>query len=164
MEIKSLRKTAEKIQEKFIKNKWNLAVVESCTGGFISNVLTDIPGSSAYFAGSVVAYSNEFKTGFLKVSPNLIKKHGAVSIEAASRLAEGMQKATGAAWTVSITGIAGPGGGTKEKPVGLVYAALDYKGRLFKNKFKLCGSRLQIKQAACKNILEWLLRVSDGIS
>jgi nicotinamide-nucleotide amidase len=101
-----------------------LAVAESCTGGMVAQRLTSVSGSSRSFVGGAVVYSNRLKTEFAGVNPHLIAKHGAVSQEVAVALAEGIRERCGATVGVGITGIAGPGGGTDEKPVGLVYVAV----------------------------------------
>ena len=101
-----------------------IAVAESCTGGLIANRLTDVPGSSVYFERGLVTYSNESKISMLGVPANIIEKHGAVSEETARLMAEGVRRIAGTALGLSSTGIAGPTGGTKEKPVGTVYVAL----------------------------------------
>jgi len=101
-----------------------VAVAESCTGGLISQRLTTVPGSSAYFLEGIVAYSNEAKTHDTGVSPDLLASHGAVSAEVAEAMAGGIRQRTGADIGLSVTGIAGPSGGTPEKPVGLVYLAI----------------------------------------
>jgi nicotinamide-nucleotide amidase len=101
-----------------------LATAESCTGGLVAERLTSIAGSSRSFVGGAVVYSDELKTKFAGVDPKLIEQHGAVSAEVAKALAEGIRSKTGATTGVGITGIAGPSGGTEEKPVGLVYIAV----------------------------------------
>jgi nicotinamide-nucleotide amidase len=105
-----------------------LAVAESCTGGLLGKMITDVPGSSDYFLGGVIAYSNELKTKLLSVPQIILEKYGAVSKECASYMAEGVIQAVGANIGVSITGVAGPTGGTEEKPVGLVYVGLAVPG------------------------------------
>ena len=100
---------------------WKAATAESCTGGMVAGKLTDIAGSSETFAGGVVAYSNELKMSLLDVPAELLETHGAVSAEVAEAMAEGARERLGADVAVSVTGVAGPGGGTEEKPVGLVY-------------------------------------------
>ena len=100
---------------------WSLATAESCTGGLVAAALTAIPGSSDVITGGIVAYANEVKTGELGVSAELIEQHGAVSAEVAEAMARGARERLGVDVAVSVTGVAGPGGGTEEKPVGLVY-------------------------------------------
>lgn len=106
------------------ERKMKLAVAESCTGGLLGKILSDIPGSSEYFLGGVIAYSNALKTKLLSVPEEVLAKFGAVSVECACSMAEGARRGAGADIAVSITGIAGPDGGTPEKPVGLVYIGL----------------------------------------
>src|SRR6202040_3851412 len=101
-----------------------LAVAESCTGGLLAERITSLSGSSRYFLGGAVVYSNELKTQFANVPKALINQHGAVSREVAAAMAEGIRKRCLASYGVGITGVAGPTGGTEEKPVGLVYIAL----------------------------------------
>ena len=101
-----------------------LAVAESCTGGMMAERITSVSGSSRYFLGGVVAYSNELKTKLAGVPARLIAEHGAVSREVAISLAEGIRERTRATFGVGITGVAGPTGGTPEKPVGLVFVAI----------------------------------------
>jgi nicotinamide-nucleotide amidase len=116
---------AEVVGKKLAQEKKTLAVAESCTGGCLAMLITDVPGASAYFTQGWVVYSNDAKIIQLGVDPALIKKHGAVSEEVASAMAKGARKNAKTDFTIAITGIAGPAGGTKEKPVGLVYIALD---------------------------------------
>ena len=101
-----------------------LAVAESCTGGLVSQRLTSVSGSSRSFKGGAVVYSDELKTLMAGVPPALIESNGAVSKQVAAALAEGIRSATSATFGLGVTGIAGPGGGTEEKPVGLVYVAI----------------------------------------
>ena len=101
-----------------------ISVAESCTGGMISHLFTSVPGSSAYFLGSVTSYANSVKVGVLGVPAEIIRNHGAVSSECAAAMAEGVRRLTGSDFAVSTTGIAGPGGGSAEKPVGLVWIGL----------------------------------------
>ena len=109
-----------------------IAVAESCTGGSLGAMLTDIEGSSAYFMGGVIAYSNEVKMKLLGVSEDVLTKEGAVSAIVAEQMATGVIKRLGTDWGIGITGIAGPGGGTDTKPVGLVYIGIaSAKGEVF---------------------------------
>lgn len=106
------------------RNKRTIALAESCTGGLLSKMLTDLPGSSAYFTEGIVAYSNSAKQRLLGVNAALIEAHGAVSREVAAAMAEGCRQRSAADYAVSTTGIAGPRGGTAAKPVGLVYVGV----------------------------------------
>lgn len=106
------------------KNHLTLATAESCTGGYIGKMLTDIPGSSSYYLGGVISYSNEIKTSVLGVHPSSIEEHGAVSKEVASQMASGVRKLMDSDVGIAITGIAGPDGGSKDKPVGTLYLGL----------------------------------------
>lgn len=101
-----------------------VSAAESCTGGLISSLFTSVPGSSEYYLGSVTSYANEVKTGVLGVSEEIIAEHGAVSMECVKAMAEGVRKLTGSDFSVATSGIAGPGGGSDEKPVGLVWIAV----------------------------------------
>ena len=98
-----------------------MSTAESCTGGTISQLITSVPGSSAYFLGGVTSYANSVKTGVLEVPEEIINRYGAVSSECVAKMAEGVRKLTGSDFAVATSGIAGPGGGTDEKPVGLVW-------------------------------------------
>jgi nicotinamide-nucleotide amidase len=111
------------------ERKKTLALAESCTGGFIANQITNAPGASKIFPGGVVAYSNEAKRKFLGVRPETLSNHGAVSGVVARKMAEGARKRFGADFAIAVTGIAGPGGGTKAKPVGTVFIALAGGGK-----------------------------------
>ena len=107
-----------------IERGWQLAVAESCTGGRLGDTLTNIPGSSAWFVGGVIAYADAVKIGLLDVPSDLLRDLGAVSAPVAAAMAQGVQLHTGAAVTLAITGITGPGGGTLAKPVGTVFIGL----------------------------------------
>jgi len=135
-----------------------LAVAESCTGGLLAERITSISGSSRYFLGGAVVYSNELKTAMADVPESLIVKHGAVSGEVASALAEGIRKRTGATLGVGITGVAGPTGGTAEKPVGLVYHALagDRGTEVVEKKFP--GDRKRVRWFASQQALDMVRR------
>jgi len=122
-----------------------LATAESCTGGLISNTLTNIPGSSAWFAGGVIAYTNEAKTAFLSVPASLIKDHGAVSALVAKAMAQGARRRFKTDFAIATTGIAGPTGGTPSKPVGLVFIAIASAKKTVIKKFLFKGTRLSIK-------------------
>ncbi|MFH1381125.1 MAG: nicotinamide-nucleotide amidohydrolase family protein, partial [Candidatus Omnitrophota bacterium] len=129
----------------FVKNKKTLAIAESCTGGLIASHVTDVSGSSAYFKLGIVAYSNEAKVKLLNIPKKSIQKYGAVSKEIALLMAEGIKKISHADIALGVTGIAGPQGASRKKPVGLVYiAVIDKKLKLVK-KCRFLGSRAEIK-------------------
>ena len=125
-----------------------LALAESCTGGLASKLLTDIPGSSHVFAGGVVTYSDKSKTSLLGVPADIILKHGAVSRETARAMADGLAKAVPSDAAIALTGIAGPGGATVGKPVGLVYAAIRYRDKTEIHELRLRRTREQIRERA----------------
>jgi len=145
------------------ERKATVAVAESCTGGLIANRLTDIPDSSTYFERGVVAYSREAKQDVLGVPAALIDTHGLVSPEVARAMAEGIRERSGATYGLSTTGIAGPSGGTPEKPVGLVYLGLAWPGGSLSQEQRLLGERTQIKYRAAQMALEALRRQLLGV-
>jgi len=116
------------LQSAFISKKSSVALAESCTGGAMAAKITSIPDASKYFLGSVVAYSNEWKESFLHVSRTTLEQKGAVSKEAVVEMVKGLLDETNADYAVAISGIAGPGGGTREKPVGTIYVAIGKRG------------------------------------
>lgn len=136
-----------------LKNKATVSIAESCTGGLTAKLVTDIPGSSKYFFGSVTAYSNTIKENFVGVSKFLIKDRGAVSKDVAAELAWNIRKLMGSDYGIGITGIAGPDGGTKKKPVGLVYIALADSKSTHVQKFQFSGDRERVRLLAAKRAL-----------
>lgn len=140
-----------------------LAVAESCTGGLIANRLTDIPDSSTYFERGVVAYSEEAKRALLDVPAELLRTCGAVSPEVARAMADGVRRRSGTTFGLSTTGIAGPSGGTPEKPVGLVYIGLAWEGGSLAREERLIGERTLIKYRAAQMALETLRRHLLGV-
>lgn len=143
---KSLEETVGKLLR---ENKLRLATAESCTGGYLSHLITSVAGSSDYFSGSVIAYSNDVKKNLLSVNAETLAKYGAVSEETVREMAEGARKLLGADLAVSTSGIAGPSGGTAEKPIGTVWVALaDSRGTIAK-RMRLGEQReLNIKRSA----------------
>ena len=135
-----------------------LAVAESCTGGLLAERITSVSGSSRYFLGGAVVYSNELKTEFAGVPPELIQKHGAVSREVAAALAEGILKRCKATYGVGITGVAGPAGGTAEKPVGLVFHALANESGTDVVERNFFGDRKRIRWFASQQALDMVRR------
>jgi len=149
----------EEIVGKLLKesNK-TLSVAESCTGGLIGERLTDIAGSSAYFIQGVIAYANKSKINTLKVAPEIIEKHGAVSAEVAEAMAKGMRELAQTDYAISVTGIAGPDGGSEEKPVGTVFIGYADEHRVKSFKTILPGDRYLIRWRASQTALDYLRR------
>ncbi len=139
-----------------------LALAESCTGGLIAARITDLPGSSAYFVGGVVAYSNQVKADILKVSHTLLLEHGAVSEPVARAMAHGVRTLTGSDLALSVTGIAGPGGGTVEKPVGTVFMALVDQRDCQVERFSFGGDRSRVRQQAVDQAIIMLKMRLEG--
>jgi nicotinamide-nucleotide amidase len=139
-----------------------IGTVESATGGLISNLLTDIPGSSHFYKGSIIAYSNGIKTGIVGVNQAAIEAEGAVSATVAEQMAAGGRRLLGVDICLSDTGIAGPGGDTAAKPLGLFYLGFAYKGGAYHRRFVFKGDRLANKQAAADAALDWLREFLSG--
>jgi nicotinamide-nucleotide amidase len=137
---------------------YTLGVAESCTGGLVAQRLTEVPGASKYFIEGVVVYSNEAKTRALGVEPTLLRKYGAVSAEVAESMAEGIMRHAGTDFGISVTGIAGPDGGTEEKPVGLVYIALADEAHTEHRRLMLPGDRQLVRWRASQAVLDMLRR------
>ena len=139
-----------------------LAVAESCTGGLLGAALTAVPGASVCVAGGIIAYCNSVKMKLLGVTEALLRQYGAVSEPVARAMAEGACRALGATLAVSVTGIAGPGGGTQDKPVGLVYIGAAGLGPSHARRFLFNGTREQIREHSCRAALEILqARLAD---
>ena len=142
---------------------WTLALGESCTGGLIAHRITEIPGSSEYFLGGVVAYSNPIKESLLNVQPETLEAMGAVSEETAREMARGAREVMRAAVGVSVTGIAGPGGATEGKPVGLTFISVITPDGEWVERHVFEGDRHANKQASAEAALKLLLQVlSEG--
>lgn len=135
---------------------WTLALAESCTGGLVAKRITDVPGSSAYFLAGYVTYSNGAKTDLLGVSPQTLQAHGAVSAETVKAMAAGAVQRSGATVAVAVSGIAGPGGGTPERPVGTVWIGLSGPGMTKARQFQFRGSRSVIREWAAQQALAYL--------
>lgn len=150
----------KKLVYKLIKNKIKVACAESCTGGMLSSSITSVSGSSKIFNVGLVTYSNQAKIKLLKVPKKIIEKHGAVSMQCCLSMVSNLKKISKADICISITGIAGPKGGTKEKPVGLVYIGIKKGNKikinkcLFKNK-----NRASIQKATVKKAIELILNI-----
>jgi len=152
----------EKLLKAMLKNKLTLSIAESCTGGLLSHRITNIPGSSKVFLLGITAYSNEFKNKILKVPLRVIREKGAVSAEVVKAMAEGIRALAQAPLGIGITGIAGPDGGTKEKPVGTVFIGLSTNKETFVSKFNFSGNRLEIKRKSTEKALEIILDFLAG--
>ncbi len=144
------------ISELLIKKNKTLAVAESCTGGLLANVLTNIPGSSKYFLLGVVAYNNQTKTSLLNVPERIIKRYGAVSRQVAQLMAQNVRKNASSDYGIGITGIAGPGGGTPKKPIGTVFISIAAQNKEKTQKFHFTGSRLAVKRKTALKALSML--------
>lgn len=153
---------AEKFGALLRAKKITLAVAESFTGGLVSSMITDAPGSSEYFLEGFVTYSYDSKTSLLGVKESTMIKYGAVSEEVAREMAIGVKRIADADLGLSTTGIAGPSGGTEEKPVGLTYIGLAYQNEMFVEKMILPGSREEIKRAAAIHALDMVMHVLDS--
>ncbi len=146
------------------QNGWTLSIAESCTGGLICDRLTDVSGSSDYFMGGMVNYSNESKERHLGVPRADIRRYGAVSPQVAKKMARGVRKAFGTTFGLSTTGIAGPTGGTREKPIGLVFIGLSGGKKTMVMRLNLKGGRRRIKEKSTKKALEFLYQTLRGTS
>ena len=137
------------------EKSWTLSIAESCTGGLICDRITNISGSSDYFMGGMVTYSNESKAEHLGVPLSMIKSHGAVSQQVARRMAQGVRKALHTTFGLSTTGVAGPTGGTKRSPIGRVFIGISDGKRTWVKKLDLKGSRREIKKEAAEKSLQF---------
>ncbi len=155
-----LLRLAEATGKHLLAKGWWLAAAESCTGGLFLSTLTDIEGSSAYITGGVVSYSNALKQGLLGVAQSTLEQHGAVSEECAREMALGICTLTGAHIGISITGIAGSGGGTPQKPAGLVYVGLAHGSNVQVTRHLWQGNRHENKASSVKVALERVLALA----
>ncbi len=153
MEVKA-KELVELLKDKNLK----ISAAESCTGGFFTKLITDVAGSSAVLDGSVVSYANEVKINLLGVSKENIERYGVVSEKVAIEMAEGIACLMKADIGVGITGIAGPGGATDDKPVGLVWTAVFYKGKIIAKKLMLQGGREEIREKTCILVLDDVIK------
>ena len=151
-----MAKLEEEVGRLLKQKKLTVGVVESATGGLISHRITNIPGCSEYFMGSIAAYSNEVKIRVLGVKEDDIRQFGAVSHQVAEQMADGGRKVLAVDICVADTGIAGPGGATSVKPVGLFFIELSHRGGTFSRKHIFQGDREQNKHSAAEAALGWL--------
>jgi len=149
---------AEAVGDALLARGWSLSVAESCTGGLVGHLLTNVAGSSRYFAGGIISYSNEIKARLLGVSRETLNRYGAVSPQTAAEMAAGARQTLHTEVAVSVTGIAGPGGGTPEKPVGLVYLHLSAPDVEMGERLQWAGTRIENKWHSAEAALQLLLR------
>lgn len=152
----------EKIVEKCIAQKATVSTAESCTGGLVAATLVNVAGVSEIFREGYITYANGAKERILGVSEETLKEHGAVSAETAYEMALGCARTAHSDYSVVTTGIAGPGGGTPEKPVGLVYLGCYAKGRIYTKECHFEGTRMEIRSAAALSALKFLDENMDG--
>jgi PncC family amidohydrolase len=154
----------EQIGSLLRKHEKTISMAESCTGGFTSHRITNVPGSSNYYNCSIIAYSNQSKITILHVSPETLKKFGAASRQTAIEMARGIKQVSGSDLGLAVTGIAGPGGGTPEKPVGLVYICLASDEDIVCEEFRFKGKREEIKFQASEAALEMIKKYFQALS
>lgn len=154
----NLLNQAKEILAQAQQKNLKIALAESCTGGLLSALFTEISGSSKVFDRGFITYSNQAKIELLQVKSDLIDKYGAVSSEVAIAMAKGALKNSSADIALSITGIAGPDGGSEDKPVGLVYIAVASPSKTFIHKFNFCGDRAEVRKSSIIKALEIIAR------
>lgn len=148
----------EIVAEILVKRELTIATAESCTGGLLAGRLINYPGISSAFMEGAITYSNEAKMARLNVKKETLERFGAVSKETAAEMAQGIAKAARTDIGISVTGIAGPGGGTDEKPVGLVYVGLCIKGKVKTEELHLSGDRQKVRERTVISALDFLRR------
>lgn len=158
-----LREIAARLGHRLRQEDLTLSVAESCTAGGLADAITSVPGASEYFVGGIIAYANRVKCALLGVPESLLTEQGAVSAAVAERMADGCRKSFGTSLAASITGIAGPDGGTPAKPVGLVYIGLATRSGTRSRRFLFAGSRATIRLSAIEATLRWLQSTVDTI-
>jgi len=158
----AVQELAKKLGARLLMKSIRLATAESCTGGWIAKVLTDIAGSSDWFESAIVSYSNEAKKHFLKVPDNVLLDHGAVSENTVLAMQQGIFMETRADAGISVSGIAGPGGGSEEKPVGTVWIAVSLRDQMVHTqKFLFEGDRNQVRLQAVEAALRAMLELVE---
>jgi nicotinamide-nucleotide amidase len=150
---------AKVIGKLLTERQMTLAVCESCTGGMLGSVITSIPGSTEYFVGGIVAYSDFTKKKIVGVKASTLNRSGAVSANVAKEMALGVKRKLMSDIGIGITGIAGPTGGSREKPLGLVYIGLAMKGKVIVRRFLFKGGRQTVRRSACKEALGLLKKI-----
>jgi len=158
-------KFESRIINDLIQKKITVATAESCTGGLLAAAFTSYSGVSAIYQSGMITYSNDAKKQFLKVSPESLRRHGAVSRQVCAQMCFHLAKISKCQLTLATTGVAGPGGGTKTKPVGLVYAGVCYQKTIFVKKLQFASklSRLQIQKGTVKECFIMIKEILDGL-
>lgn len=159
-----LRDLAERLQGVCLERGLTVVTAESCTGGLVSDAITDVPGSSGYLLGGVIAYADRVKERQLGVPAELIAAHGAVSVHVARAMAVGARERLGADLAIAVTGIAGPHGGTPAKPVGLTYVAVAGPAGIEVRRFAWTGDRAANKRDSARAALELLLSTAEALT
>jgi PncC family amidohydrolase len=154
---RSIMTLAKRLGEALTQRRWTLVTVESCTAGGLAYRITEVPGASAYFLGGVVAYDNRVKLEWVGVPKLVFEHHGAVSAQAAGAMAEGGRERFDADICLAITGIAGPGGGTPDKPVGTVFVSVSGRTSTKTQRFRFAGDRQAVRTQAIDAALEMAL-------
>lgn len=149
--------TEQTLAELLKKYGWKLTTAESCTGGLLAGTFMNVPGVSEIYEEGYITYADKAKRKILKVKKKTLKKHGAVSRQTARQMAEGAVTAAGANVAISVTGIAGPGGGTQEKPVGLVYIGCCVNGKTKVKKCLFQGDRMQVRKQTVETAMEFAI-------
>jgi PncC family amidohydrolase len=152
----------ERLGEVLTQRRWTISTVESCTGGGLAARITDVPGASGYYIGSVVAYDNRIKAEWVGVPESLFERHGAVSAEVAGAMSEGGRSRFDTDLCLAITGIAGPGGGTPDKPVGTVFISAASRAETRTGRFQFDGDRAQVRRAAIDAALDLALDLASN--
>ena len=154
---------AERLVAEYSARKITCAAAESCTGGAVGAEIVSVSGASAVFLGGVISYSNDVKRDVLRVSADTLGRFGAVSSQTAYEMAVGVRELTGADYAVSVTGIAGPGGGSAEKPVGLVWFGLACGDGVRTEKAVFAGDRATVRKSAVEHALKLLTEAAIGL-
>lgn len=158
----ALRGLADAALRALQQRHWRLACAESCTGGWVAKTITDVPGSSASFLGGFVSYDDDFKRSQLGVDAGLLDAHGAVSREVVLAMAQGARQRTGASLAIAVSGIAGPAGGSADKPVGTVWFGSETLAGPTAEMQRFGGDRELIRRAAVAHALQWIARLAGG--
>ena len=151
-----------RIDDLLLEKNLTISVCESCTGGMLGATITNIPGSSRYFLGGIIAYSDKVKKNVVGVSGGILERHGAVSAQTAGEMAHAIKQRMKSDIGVAVTGVAGPGGGTTEKPVGLVYIAVAFRDKMIVRRFLFSGGRQTVRRLSVKNALAMVREVICG--